>query len=107
MLQSHEIDYNKKEQVERNRELQYQAFKYDAVSRITRCFEGNGDLVDLINDLDLEFDDYDSLTNSEINEIVIEGAFKNYSVQEQTLENIDGEILHEYLRASGYIFNKA
>ena len=106
-MESHEIDHNKKEQEELNAHYQYEAFKPDSIDRISECFENNGDLVDLINTIDLEYDEYESLTNEQINEIVLCGVFKSPDNQEKLLENIDSEILHEYLRASGYIFNKA
>jgi len=62
---------DKQYQDEKEYELKWNSFKSDAVNRVEECLGNNGDLVDLINDLDLEFDDYDSLTNEQINEIVL------------------------------------
>lgn len=71
-LQPHELDLIRREQDEQNLEIQFEAFKPDAVFRVKECFKNNGDLVDLINDLDMEYDSYESLSNSQINEIVLE-----------------------------------
>lgn len=47
-----------------------ESFKKDAVQRVEDCLENNGDLVDLINTLDLEYSASDSLLNEQICEIV-------------------------------------
>lgn len=65
---------DKQYQDEKNYELKWTSFKTDAIKRVKDCFENNGDLVDLINELDLEFDDYDNLSNEQINEIVLEAV---------------------------------
>ena len=70
-MQQHEIDTEKIEQDEKNDEIAFEAFKSDAINRMKDCFNNNGDLVDLINTLDMEFDGYDSLPNEQINEIVL------------------------------------
>ena len=54
--------------------MRWEAFKPDAVFRVKECFEKNGDLRDLLNELDLSYDEYDSLSDSEINEIVTEAV---------------------------------
>jgi len=107
MSERHDNERTKIEQDEQNAQYQWEAFKPDATDRVSECFENDGDLVDLINTLDLEYDELESLSNKQINEIVLDGTFKSHDNQEKLLENIDGEVLHEYLRASGYIFNKA
>ena len=73
-LESFEIDRNKQEQDEQNMELQWKAFKPDAVARVKECFNEDGDLVDLVNTLDLEYDEDESLSNTQINEIVFEAV---------------------------------
>jgi len=65
---------DKQFQDEKAYELNWTSFKHDAVSRVSECLENNGDLVDLLNTLDLEFDKYDSLSNSQICEIVLEAT---------------------------------
>ena len=61
---------DKQYQDEKNAELKWNAFKNDAVQRVEECLENNGDLVDLLNRLDLEWDQYESLSNEQIIYIV-------------------------------------
>jgi len=107
MCKGHTLEREKEEQLEANAQLQWEAFSPDAVERVQECFEKKGDLVDLINTLDIEYDKVDSLSNEQINEIVLAGILKSEDLQEQIIEQIDGELLQNYLVASGYIFNKA
>ena len=65
-----------KEQDELNIKYQWDAFKPYCIERVKECLSTKSDLVDLINDLDLEYDPYDSLENDQINEIVYEAALK-------------------------------
>lgn len=76
-LQPHEIELSRREQDERNAEIEYSAFKLDAIYRAKFCLKTEGDLVDLINELDLEWmedDDHSNLSNVQINEIVMTAA---------------------------------
>ena len=61
---------DKQYQDEKNYELKWSSFKNDAVKRVEECLENNGDLVDLLNRLDLEWDQYESLSNEQIIYIV-------------------------------------
>ena len=65
-----------KEQDELNIKYQWEAFKPYCIERVKECLSTKGDLVDLINTLDLEYDPCDSLENDQINEIVYEAALK-------------------------------
>ena len=56
--------------------MRWESFKADAVYQVKECLGKGEDLVDLINELDFQFDDYDSLSNAEINDIVIEAVEK-------------------------------
>lgn len=56
---------------EKNAQLRWDSFYPDAVAQVKECLEKDGDLMDLINELDLNYDEYDNLENSEINDIVI------------------------------------
>jgi len=69
-LQPHEVALSHKEQDELNAEIAYEAFKPDAIERVKECLDNDGDLMDLINTLDLEYDEYENLSNEQINEIV-------------------------------------
>lgn len=74
MLERHELEDQHREQQDYEQTLRWEAFRPDAVAQIKECLEKDGDLVDLINDLDLNYDECDSLTNSEINKLVIEAV---------------------------------
>lgn len=73
-LQRHELDDLHTEAQDYEQTLRWNSFKPDAVAQVTECLEKGGDLLDLINNLDLNYDEYDSLTNKEVNEIVIEAV---------------------------------
>ena len=63
---------DKQYQDEKNEQIKWESFRSDATSRVEQCFSEDGDLIDLINTLDLEYDNNDSLSHSQINEIIIE-----------------------------------
>lgn len=69
-LQPHEIELNKIERDAGEEALAYIAFRKEAVARVKECFLHDGDLIDLLNTLDLEYSDEVSLVNWQINDIV-------------------------------------
>ena len=69
-MERHELEDINREAKDIEHTLRWEAFRPDAIFQVKECLENNGDLVDLLNELDLNYDEYDSLTNSEINEIV-------------------------------------
>lgn len=73
-LQPHEIELNNIERAEFNASIKYEAFKKEAIEIVRECLLSRGDLVDTLNTLDLEFDEYESLSNDQINEIVLAAA---------------------------------
>ena len=73
-MERHEIEDQHREAKDYEATLRWEAFRPDAVEQIKECLESGGDLRDLINTLDLNYDEYDSLTNSEINLIIIEAV---------------------------------
>ena len=68
MLERHEID-RLKEEIEAQNDEDYLFFE-NATSRVTECLLNGGDLVDVINDLDIEFSSWINLSNVQINKIV-------------------------------------
>lgn len=74
MLERHELEDLHREKQDYEQTLRWEAFKPDAIAQIKECLEKDGDLLDLINDLDLHYDEYDSLTNKDINQLVIEAV---------------------------------
>jgi len=75
MISRAEYDNRNEERLrEANETIRWEAFYPDAVDLVEACLKNDGDLVDLLNTLDLMFDEYDSLTNEEVNKIVIEAA---------------------------------
>lgn len=71
MVERHEIEDLRREKEEQEKVEKWNAFFPEAVARIKECLENDGDLVDEINTLDLEYDDVDNLENKDINETVI------------------------------------
>lgn len=74
MLERHKLEDLHREQQDYEQTLRWNAFRPDAVAQIKECLEKGEDLMDLLNDLDLHYDEYDSLTNKEVNELVIEAV---------------------------------
>ncbi len=75
-MERHEIEMNKREQDEANRNIAWTSFREYAVDMVADCLKEDGDLLDLINDLDLEYDQYDSLENKDINAIICDAVKK-------------------------------
>lgn len=73
-LERFEVDNLHREKQDFEQTLRWEAFRPDAIYQITECLQKDGDLMDLINDLDLNYDEYDSLTNAEINSLVTEAV---------------------------------
>lgn len=65
---------NQLDREEKNAELRWSSFSKDAIERMRDCLEEDGDVLDLINTLDIEFDSYENLSNSEIVEIILKAA---------------------------------
>lgn len=78
MIERHEIEDKKREEQDTEQTLRWEAFYPDAIEQIRECFKNNGDIVYLINYLDLHFDDYDSLSNEDINFLVCSAVVANY-----------------------------
>ena len=73
-IDTYALELNKRDQDEWNRHIAWIDFREDAVAQVKECIEKDGDLRDLINTLDLNFDEYDSLKDSEINGIVYDAV---------------------------------
>ena len=75
-MERHEIEMNKQEQDEANRNIAWTSFREYAVDMVADCLEKGEDVLDLINHLDLEYDPCDSLENKDINAIIIDAVKK-------------------------------
>lgn len=73
-MERHELQDIHREAQDIQQTMRWEAFRSDSVYQITDCLEKGEDLVDLLNDLDLHFDEYDSLTNEQVNTLVIEAV---------------------------------
>ncbi len=70
----HQLEHTHIEIQDYEQTLRWEAFRPDAVAQIKECLEKGGDLRDLLNDLDIHYDEYDSLTDKEVNEFVIQAV---------------------------------
>ena len=73
-MQPHELEDIKREAQDIEQTMKWEAFRPDAVEQIAECIRKDGDLIDLINELDLYYDEYYSLINEEINTLVVEAV---------------------------------
>ena len=74
MIERHELEDINREAQDIEHTLRWEAFRPDAIYQVKECLEKDGSIVGLINDLDMNYDEYDNLTNKEINEIVIKAV---------------------------------
>ena len=75
-MQAHEIELEKKFMEDEEYSAKIESFKESAISELVDVLKTDGDIVDAINDMDLRFDNYLSLEDSDINDIVIKAVLK-------------------------------
>jgi len=75
-MQAHEIELEKKFMEDEEYSATIESFKESAISELVDVLKTDGDIVDAINDMDLRFDNYLSLEDSDINDIVIQAVLK-------------------------------
>jgi hypothetical protein len=73
-MEAHEIDLLEKETQEELISERLEAYKSIMIDRIQDALVNNKDICDIINEIDLEFDDYINLEFGYINECIIEAA---------------------------------
>jgi len=91
-MERHEIEDIRREAQDIEQTMKWEAFRPNAVEMIAECLRNDGDLVDLINDLDLNYDEYNSLTNSDINTLVIDAVIMVNTPNRKIKEIIDETI---------------
>jgi hypothetical protein len=74
MSERHELEDINREAQDYAQTLRWNAFLPDAVAQAKECLEKDGDLMDLINDFDMHYDESVNLTNKEVNEIVVKAV---------------------------------
>jgi hypothetical protein len=73
-MEAHEKDLLEKELNDEIIAEKLEAYKVTMVDRLRDVIKNNGDICDVINSLDLEFDDYINLEFDYINECLIEAV---------------------------------